>query len=130
MVPDRGEGRSAVGTGQGEAEPATFRCHGDTGLRKVAAARTTCDGVDRPKYSRAAPSPLRARGVMARGLPAAVQWRTGEPRRRVGDDVEAERRFRGLLAASDASVEWLFLRNSEDIFDWIRYSRPVQLFDF
>jgi len=36
-VPAPGEGRSAAGTDQGETKPATFRCHGDTGLRDPAA---------------------------------------------------------------------------------------------
>jgi hypothetical protein len=38
------------------------------------------------------------RGVMAGGMPAALQWRTAEPRGGTGDGVEAERRFRGPLA--------------------------------
>jgi hypothetical protein len=40
-IQDQGARRSPAGTGEGEAEPATFQCHGDTGLHNVAAARVT-----------------------------------------------------------------------------------------
>jgi hypothetical protein len=33
LQPAASQGRSAVGTGEGEAGAATFQCHGDTGLR-------------------------------------------------------------------------------------------------
>jgi hypothetical protein len=41
-VPAPGGGRSVAGTDQGEAKPASFRCHGDTGLRD-AAGKELCD---------------------------------------------------------------------------------------
>jgi hypothetical protein len=36
LHPAASQGRSAAGTGEGEAGAATFRCHGDTGLRDQA----------------------------------------------------------------------------------------------
>jgi hypothetical protein len=50
-APAPGEGRSAAGTDQGEAKPATFRCHGGTGLGD-AAARPGHQGLETRQRAR------------------------------------------------------------------------------